>query len=61
MNLELSPLFVHIPFFRVNIYFEFQVYLFNNGRDMTKCQFLHDNDSAKAIALSQVFFQKEPS
>ena len=28
--------------------------MFSNGRDMTKCQFLHDNnddDNAKAIAI----------
>ena len=37
INLVLSPLFVHIPIFIVNIYFEFQVYMFRNGRDITKC------------------------
>ena len=25
----------------MEVYFEFQVYLFSNGSDMTKCQFLH--------------------
>ena len=55
MNLELSPLFVHIALFVVNIYFEFQVYMFSNGRDMTKGHsFLHEDD-AKAIAISWVF------
>ena len=30
--------------------------MFNDGRDMTKCQFLHDdNDDAKAIAILWVF------
>ena len=37
MNLELYPLVVHIPISVVNIYFEFQAYMFSNGRDMTKC------------------------
>ena len=38
MNLELSLLFVYIPHFIVNMYFEFQVnIMFTNGRDMTKC------------------------
>ena len=37
--LELSSLFVHIPLFIVNLYFEIQVhvYMFSNGRYMTKC------------------------
>ena len=40
----------------VNIYFEFHVYMFSNGTDMTKCQFLHDhNDDAKAVAIPQAF------
>ena len=30
--------------------FEFQVYMFSNGRDMTKCQFLHDNTMAIPIS-----------
>ena len=34
MNLELSPLFAHIP---LSIeYFGFQVNIFSNGRDMAK-------------------------
>ena len=37
INLKSSLLFLHIPLFEVNIYFEFQVYVFSNGRDMTKC------------------------
>ena len=42
---EFKLFFVHIPFFRVNVYFELQVYImFSKGRGRTKCQFLHDND-----------------
>ena len=37
LNLELSPLFVHIPLLIVNTHFQFQVYMFSNGTDMTKC------------------------
>ena len=43
------------------MYFEFQVYLFNNGRDNYDkiLQFLYDNDdnkdNAKAIAIPWVF------
>ena len=44
MNLELFLLFVHTTLFIVHKYFEFQVYMFSNGRGMTKCQFLLDND-----------------
>ena len=65
MNLELSPLFVHIPLLIVNIYFEFQVYMFSNGRDNydKMSQFLNDddnhdddgNDNRKAITTPQVF------
>ena len=38
--------------------------MFSNGRDMTKCQYVHadnnndDNDNAKAIALPLVFSEK---
>ena len=48
MNLELSPLLVNIPFFIVNIYFEFGVYMFSNARDMT-------NDDTRATAIPWVF------
>ena len=55
MNFKISPLFVHIPLFTVNIYFEFQVYMFSNGRDNDKMsQFLHDDD-AKATAIPRAF------
>ena len=58
MNIKLFPLYVQFPLFIVNIYFERYVYMFSNGRDMTKCQFLHNNDNAdnpKAIAIPRVF------
>ena len=64
MNLEVSPLFVHIPLFVMNINFELQVYIyiFSNGRDRTKCQFLHGdndvNDNAKILAIPRVFSEK---
>ena len=57
MHLELSPLIVQVVLLIVNIYSEFQEYMFNNGRDMTK--FLHDKDDdiadAKAIPMPQIF------
>ena len=28
---------IHVPLFMVNIYFQFQEYMFSNGRDITKC------------------------
>ena len=45
---------------KINIYFEFQVYMLSNVRNMTKCQFLHDNDDddnndAKEVVISQAF------
>ena len=55
MNLELFPLFVCIYLCIVNIYFEFQIYMFSNGGDMTTYQqFLYNNDAAKAIAIPSV-------
>ena len=57
INSELSPLFVHISHVKVNTYFEFQVYMFSNSRDMTKYQFLHDHDT-KAIATPRAFSKK---
>ena len=46
---------VHIPLFKVNMYFEFQY-----GRDMTQCQFLHnDDDNANAIAIPTVYLECE--
>ena len=65
-NLELFPLFVHIPLFIVYIlYFEFQVYMFSNGRNMTKCHSFctltydddYYNDDTKATAKPQVLFE----
>ena len=54
MHFELSPLIVWIVLWIVNTYSEFQVNIFSNKRDITKCQFLHndaDADDAKAIAI----------
>ena len=53
------PLIVRIVLWIVNIYSEFQVNIFSNKRDITKCQFLHneaddddaDDNDAKAIAI----------
>ena len=37
-------------------YSEFQVNIFSNDRDITKCQFLHDaEDDAKVMAIPWVF------
>ena len=38
MHFELSPLIVWIALWIVNTYSEFQVNIFSNNRDMTKCQ-----------------------
>ena len=38
MHFELSPLIVWIALWIVNTYSEFQVYIFGNDRDITKCQ-----------------------
>ena len=39
MNLELSPSFAHVPLLIVNIiiFWVSSIYIFSNGRDMTKC------------------------
>ena len=53
-----SPLIAWIALWIVNTYSDFQVNIFSNSRDITKCQkFLHDTDpdDAKAIAIPQVF------
>ena len=64
MCLELSPLVVYISLLIVKIYSQFQVYMFSNGRDMTKCQSFctttmmnqdDDNDDTKAAAIPRVF------
>ena len=36
MHLELSPVIVQVTFLIVNLYSEFQVNMFSNGRDITK-------------------------
>ena len=58
-------MFVHIPLFVMSIYVELQVYMFSDGKDMTKCQFLHHddndnddddvNDDAKVLAIPRFF------
>ena len=64
MHFELSPLILWIDLWIVNTFSEFQVNIFNNIRDITKCQsfcttkmttMLPDNDHAKAMAIRQVF------
>ena len=55
VHLELSPLIVWITLWIVNTHFEFQSNIFSNNRDITKCQILHDNNKAKAIAIPRVF------
>ena len=65
MHFELSPLIVWIAPWIVNRYFDFQVNIFSNHKDITKCQsFLHDddNDDAKAIDdNTSGFLRKQPT
>ena len=60
MNSELSPLIVWIALWIVNKFSEFQVNIFSNNRDITKCQTLHDanDDNAKVLAQYLGFSQK---
>ena len=57
MNVELSPIFEHIPLFIVNMYFEFQKTQKWQRYDKMS-QFLHnnedDNDDTKAITIPRV-------
>ena len=53
MHFELTPLIVWIALRIVNTYFKFQINIFSNDRDITKCQFLHHDD--KVIAIPRVF------
>ena len=55
MHSELSPLIVWIALWTANTYSEFQVNIFRSNRDITKYQFLHNEDDAKAIAILLVF------
>ena len=57
MHFELSPLIVWIVIWITNTYSEFEVNIFSNNRDMTKCQcFLHDIDNdSKAKEIPPVF------
>ena len=38
MHFELSPLIVWIALWIVNTYFDFQINIFGNDRDITKCK-----------------------
>ena len=58
MNSELSPLIEWIALWKMNLNSEFQVYIFTKNRDITKCQFSHNNDDANAIVIPQVFSEK---
>ena len=51
----ISLIFTYIPLFIKNIYFEFQVYKFSNGRNMTNVTFSRPNDNTKTKAMPQVF------
>ena len=52
----MSPLSVWIALSIVNTYYEFEVNIFSNNRDIKKClKFLQDNDDGKAIAVPWVF------
>ena len=57
MHFEWSPFIVWIALSIVDTYPKFQVNIFSNNRDITKCpKFLHsdddnNNDDAKAIAI----------
>ena len=56
MHFELSPLIVWIAHWIVNTYSEFQVNIYSNNRDITKCHSFCEtttpnNDDAKAIAI----------
>ena len=61
-HFKLSLLIVWIALSIVNTYSKFQVNIFSNNRDITKCQkFLHidnnddeDDNDAKAIAICRV-------
>ena len=59
MHFEFSPLIVWIALWIVNTYSEFQVNIFSNNRDITKCHSFctttSDNDDDKAIAIPLIF------
>ena len=60
-HFELSPLILWIALWTVNTHSEFQVKIFSNNRDITKCHnFLHEDDNNeddgdKAVAILRVF------
>ena len=51
MHFECYLLIVWIALWIVNTYSEFQLNIFHNNRDITKCQ----SDDGKAIAIPRVF------
>ena len=51
MHFELSPLIIWISLWIVNTYSEFQVHIFCNNRDITKCQKFSQNSNGNAVAL----------
>ena len=63
MHFELSLLIVWIALWIANTYSKFQVNIFSNDREITKWQYLRDDDydDAKAIAVSRIFSNNQPS
>ena len=62
MYFEWSPLIVWIALWMVNTYSKYQVNIFSNNRDITKCHSFcmtmttdNDNDDVKAIPIPWVF------
>ena len=60
---------VSVPHLIVNNYSEFQVNIFINNRNISKCQFSHDatdddaaaEDDARAMTIPRRFLRKQPS
>ena len=62
MHSELSPLIVYVALLIVNIYSKFQVYMFRNGREMTKCYcFARQQLRRQGYCNTSDFLQKQPS
>ena len=55
MHFELSPLIVWIAPLVVKTYSEFQENILGNKRNIPKCQFFHNDNDAKTIAIPWVF------
>ena len=47
MHFELSPLIIWIALWIVNTYSKFQVNIFSNKRNITKCQFSHPDEKQR--------------